>query len=80
MPTATPSAGLDLGSRVIVEKVGKFCFLGDMINTDGGAGFAVVTRIRNAWNKFRKLAPLLTHKRNLSIKGKLYSSYVRSRV
>jgi hypothetical protein len=71
--------GLDIGDGNVVEKVGKFCYLGDMINADGGADSAVVARVRCAWKKFRELAPILAHKgASLAIKGKLYVSCVRS--
>ena len=40
----------------------KFCYLGDMLSVDGDADAAVETRIRNRWNKFMQLVPLLTNK------------------
>jgi hypothetical protein len=43
--------------------VRKFCYLGDMLDADGGVDSAVTTRVRRAWNKFRELAPFLTAKR-----------------
>ena len=71
--------GVDIGNGDVLEKVGKFCYLGDMINADGGADSAVVARIRCAWKKFRELSPLLTHKgASLKLKGKVYESCVRS--
>jgi len=70
---------LDIGNGVVLEKVGKFCYLGDMLNADGGADSAVVARVRSAWKKFRELSPILTSKRiSLSLKGKIYASCVRS--
>jgi len=43
------------------------------------ADAAVETRIRIGWNKFRQLVPLLTNKDiSLSVRGRLYSSCVRS--
>ena len=46
-PTAVvlANAGLDIGNGVVLENVGKFCYLGDMINADGGADSAVVARV-----------------------------------
>ena len=39
----------------------------------------VETRIRIGWNKFRQLVPLLTNKdTSLTVRGRLYSSCVRS--
>jgi len=46
---------------------------------DGDADAAVENRIRIGWNKFRQLVPLLTNKDiSLKVRGKLYSSCVRS--
>ena len=46
---------------------------------DGDADAAVEARIRIGWNKFRQLVPLLTNKDvSLIMRGRLYSSYVRS--
>ena len=73
------SKGLDVGNGTVLEKVGRFCYLGDMLNADGGADSAVVTRIRCAWKKFRELSPMLTHSgASLKMKGKIYTSCVRS--
>jgi len=50
-----------------------------MLSVDGDADAAVEARIRIGWNKFRKLAPLLTNKDvSLIMRGRLYSSCVRS--
>jgi hypothetical protein len=51
-----------IGKGVELEKVRKFCCLGDMLDADGGVDSAVTTRVRCAWNKFRELAPFLTAK------------------
>jgi hypothetical protein len=73
------NGGMDIGNGSVLEKVGKFCYLGDMLNADGGADSAVVARVRSAWKKFRELAPILTFKgASLKIKGKVYESCVRS--
>jgi len=59
--------------------VDKFCYLGDMLSVDRDADAAAETRIRNGWNKFRQLVPLLTNKDiSLIVRGRLYSSCVRS--
>ena len=48
-------------------------------SVDGDADAAVETRIRIGWNKFRQLVPLLTNKDiSLTVRGRLYSSCVRS--
>jgi len=50
-----------------------------MLIVDGDADAAVETRIQMGWNKFRQLVPLLTNKEmSLIVRGRLYSSCVRS--
>ena len=39
---------------VSLEKVDKFCYLGDMLDADGGCDSAVTKRVRSAWKKFRE--------------------------
>ena len=57
----------------------KFCYLGDMLSVDGDADATLEARIRNSWNKFRQLVPLITNKDvSLIMRGRLYSSCVRS--
>jgi hypothetical protein len=59
-----------IGKGAELEKVRKFCYLGDMLDADGGVDSAVTTRVRCAWSKFRELAPFLTAKRvSLQVKG-----------
>ena len=49
------------------------------LSMDGDADAAVEARIRIGWNKFRQLVPLLTNKDvSLIMRGRLYSSFVRS--
>ena len=61
-----------------VECVGKFCYLGDMIASGGGAEEASRARVRCAWAKFRELSPVLTARgASLKVKGKLYSTCVQ---
>ena len=40
------SNGLDIRNGDVLKSVGKFCYLGDMINADGRADTAVVARVR----------------------------------
>ena len=35
----------------VLEEVGKFCYLGDMISYYGGASAAVSSRVGSAWKK-----------------------------
>ena len=44
---------MDLGNGVHLEDVGKFRYLGDMLNGGGGADFASVAKVRCAWRKFK---------------------------
>jgi len=44
---------LDTGNGVLLEKVDKFCYLGDMLDENGGCDSTVTTRVRSAWKKFR---------------------------
>ena len=69
---------IDMDEDGKLEMVQQFCYLGDMIGAGGGSEEAVRCRIRCAWGKFNKLAPMLT-KRGLSLKmkGNLYDTYVR---
>ncbi|MBJ3201397.1 hypothetical protein JGB54_23255, partial [Salmonella enterica subsp. enterica serovar Agona] len=69
----------DIGNGDSLEKVERFCYLGDMVSADGGADLAVTARVRSAWKKFKELAPILTSKgASLRLKGKIYQSCVRS--
>jgi len=53
----------------------------DMLSVDGDADAAAEASLRIVWNKFRQLIPLLTNKDiSLIVRGKLYSSCVRSSV
>jgi len=56
---------IDIGNGVSLEKVDKFCYLGDMLDADGGCDSAatkLTTRVRSAWKKFREYLPILTGK------------------
>ena len=62
-----------------LECVNKFCYLGDMIGSGGGAEEASRMRVRCAWAKFRELLPLLTTRGpSLKLKGKIYRTCVQS--
>jgi len=43
-----------------LERVDKFCYLGDMIGAEGGAGDVVRARVKGAWATFRELCPIRT--------------------
>jgi len=77
--TGTGCTSVDVGGDANLELVDKFCYVGDMLSVDGDAHAAVETRIRIGWNKFRQMVLLLTNKDiSLSVRGRLYSSCVRS--
>ena len=72
---------LDIGNGLSLEKVDKFCYY--MLDTDGdGVCVSAVTarvRLRSASNKFRRYLPILTGKKfSLKLKGKVYTTCVRS--
>jgi len=77
--TSTSYAGVDIGVSANLELVEMFCYLGDMLSVNGDADAAVEARIGIGWNKFRQLVSLLTNKDiSLKVRGRLYSSCVRS--
>ena len=68
-----------LDNGEVLGGVTKFCYLGDMLNGEGGSDSAVITRVRCGWNKFRELSGILTHRSvSWKVKGKVYASCVRS--
>ena len=42
---------------LVMEKVDKFCYLGDMLDEDGGCDSAVTIRVRSAWKSFMNTYP-----------------------
>ena len=61
--------------------VSKFCYLGDMLNGEGGSSLASILRVRCDWKKFRELSGILTNKKvALRLKGKVYWACVHSSV
>ena len=66
-------------SDTVIERVETFCYLGDMLSSDGGCEHAVISRMNKAWNKFRELKPVLCAKGiSLKVKGRVYITCVRS--
>ena len=62
-----------------LECVDKFCYLGDLIGSGGGAEDASSMRVKCAWGKFSELSPILTARRVLlKLKGKVYRTCVQS--
>ena len=62
-----------------LEIVENFCYLGDILGSEGGVERSVITRIGIAWRKFRELLSLLTSRvLSLQVRGRLYEACVRS--
>ena len=62
-----------------LETVSRFCYLGDMLGSGGGAEEATVARVTCAWGKFSELAPILTMRgASLRLKGKIYRACVQN--
>ena len=61
------------------ECVKSFCYPGETLDRDGGAGLAATARIRNGWMKIGKLLPFLNSRAPLlEMKGQVYANCVRS--
>ena len=57
----------------------NFCYLGDMIQEDGGCDLAVRDRVRKGWVKFRELSGILCNRRlALKWRGAVYRTCVRT--
>ncbi len=70
---------LEIEPGVFLERVGKFCYLGEMLGEEGGAELAVASRVGKAWGKFNTLAPLLCNKGvSGKVKARMYVTCVRS--
>jgi len=70
---------LNIGNGVSLEKVDKFCYLGDMLDADGGCDLAITARVRSAWKMIHEYLPILSGKGfSLKLKDKVYATCVRS--
>ncbi|MBV8233323.1 MAG: hypothetical protein JO329_25390 [Planctomycetaceae bacterium] len=69
----------ELGEGTNLEVVEEFCYLGDMLDVEGGVDRAVEKRIAVGWNKFHEMKGIITKRGiSLKLKGRLYDSCVRS--
>jgi hypothetical protein len=69
----------ELETGVTGECVQEFCYLGDMLGANVGAGDAARVRVGCGWKKFRELSPILMARgASLALKGRIYSACVRS--
>ena len=66
---------LDIDNGLLLEKIAKFHYLGEMFSANVGCDVVVTARFKNAWKKFREYLPILTGK---GFFGKVYTSCVRS--
>ena len=65
------------GNRI--EEVKEFCYLGDMLDSEGSVERAVRMRVAAAWMKWREIASLLTNKQiPLRHRGNVYGACIRS--
>ena len=70
---------IHIDDEVSLEKVDKFCYLGDMLHADGGCDSAVTARVRPAWKKFCEYLHIVTGRGfSLKLKCKVYTTCVRS--
>ena len=64
---------LDIDNGLLLEKIAKFHYLGEMFSANVGCDVVVTARFKNAWKKFREYLPILTGKEySLKLKGKVY--------
>jgi hypothetical protein len=72
-------SALALEEVVRGERVSRFCYLGDIIEKEGGSDGAIAGKIAKGWRKYKMLSPLLGSRSiPKSVKGKLYAACVRS--
>ena len=70
---------VDTGNGLSLERVVRFCYLGDSIGVEGGSEPAISARISSMWIRFRQLASFLTDKDiSLAVRGTFFDVCVRS--
>ena len=63
----------------IIEEVKQFCYLGDMLDSEGGVERAIRTRVATTWMKWREIAGLLINKSiPLKNRGRVFEACIRS--
>ena len=63
----------------VVEEVESFCYLGSIVDREGGVERAVRARVATAWTKWREISGLLANKRiPLKNRAYIYSACIRS--
>ena len=62
-----------------LEVADKFCYLGDMLNSEESVHDTVIAKLRVGWEKFKDLSSVLCKKGvSLRMKGIVYEACVRS--
>ena len=62
-----------------VEEVKEFCYLGDLLDSEGGVERTVKMRVSAAWHKWRDISSLLTNKSlPLKNRARVYDACIRS--
>ena len=73
-----PEEEFEVGEERL-KVVSKFCYLGDMMDSDAGSERAVRVRVAAAWQKWREIASLLLRKFvPLKVRASIYEACVRS--
>ena len=61
-----------------LEVVDRFCYLGDMLEANGGAEASSIARVQSGWKKFKDVLPLIDSRGvSLGMKGEIYRTCVR---
>ena len=79
-PTQTDDS-IVLGPAVgeVVEEVESFCYLGSIVDREGGVERAIRARVATAWTKWREIAGLLGNRRiPLKNRAPIYAACIRS--
>ena len=60
------------------EIVDNFFYLGDMLDSNGGAELAATKHVQTGWSKFWELSPFLSSRvPSLKMKGRVFDACVR---
>ena len=51
---------MEIEPGISVDRVDRFCYLGEVLGEKGGAELAEENRVGKAWGKFNTMAPLPT--------------------
>ena len=63
----------------VVDEVKEFCYLGDLLDSEGGVERAVRMRVSAAWHKWRDISSLLINKSlPLKNRARVYDACIRS--